>query len=247
MTPLSFVTPGDTPATLNTLLYGPPGTGKSVAACSAPGPILYVNSEGPTALLKARQLNPKTEIREVAFENAATLDQTYLYLKDHGGKERTVVLDTIGEAHRALLDSYGGERPTLQQYGDVNLKIERFVRALRDLPINVVLVAHEQIDDQDGALTRRPLTGGKKLPEVVMAMVDIVAYTGVVTGKDDAAPTYWGQVIEAEGRRCKDRSGALGEARQLDLTDWISTATAALAPPPNGDVEPINKSKRSAA
>lgn len=227
---LNFVEPGTAPSTLNVLLYGPPGTGKSVAATSAPGPVLVLNAEGEGGLFFARRQHGNAHIREVPFVDASTLDDVYLYLKE-SKQIKTVVVDSVGEVHRRLLENYGGERPTLQQHGDVNLKIERFVRSLRDLPLNVILVAHEQLDDVEGEQVRRPLTGGKKLPEVVMAMVDVVAYSSVLEGGEDE-PTRWvGQIVEANGRRAKDRSGALGKFRDLDLSEWISTATAAMAPP----------------
>jgi hypothetical protein len=34
--------------------------------------------------------------------------------------------------------------------------------------------------------------------------------------------------VEAQGRRAKDRSGALGVTRQLDLSEWIPVAVEAM-------------------
>lgn len=33
------------------------------------------------------------------------------------------------------------------------------------------------------------------------------------------------QLIEANGRRAKERSGLLGKTRDLDLTEWVEVAT----------------------
>lgn len=234
MSPLRFVEPEATPQTVNVLLYGPPGTGKTVGACSAPGPILVINAEGPGALLYARREYGDEKIREVRFEGKNTLDDAYTYLRSKQGGERTVVLDTIGEVYEALVTRFAnGGKVQLQHYGEVNTTIDRFVRALRDLDLNVVLVAHEQIDDEGGEITRRPATGGKKLPEKVMAQMDVVAYTGVAT--DDEGRRYMGQLVEANGRRAKDRSGVLGNARELDLTEWVETIAEAMRPVPIDD------------
>lgn len=222
---MRFVEASEAPPTLNICLYGPGGTGKTVGACSAPGPILVLNAEGPGALRFSRERYGDA-IREVEVTGAETLDESYLYLQKGEGGEKTVVIDTIGETYGKLLANFGGARPSLQNYGDTNVKIERFVRALRDLPINVVLICHEQVDDGDGEVTRRPMTGGKKLPEIIVAQMDVVAYTGVIPATEDEPARYVGQLVEAQGRRAKDRTGKLGEFRDLDLSEWIQVATS---------------------
>lgn len=228
---LEFVQPTAAPPTINALLYGPPGTGKSMGAATAPGPILYLNAEGPGATRLVHQTYGD-KIREVTVTGAKTLDEAFVYARDGGGGEQTLVIDTVGEVYRILLEEISGARPSLQNYGDVNIKIERFIRALRDLPINVVLIAHEQVDDEEGQATRRPMTGGKKLPEQVMAQVDVVAYTGVIPATDDQPRRYVGQLVEAKGRRAKSRwVDAFGEMRDLNLTEWVQTATAASSAP----------------
>lgn len=228
MSKLSFVEPKDVPPTINIGLYGPGGTGKSVAAASAPGPILYGNAEGETALLFARGLFGDDKIHEFPVSKAADLDALFLHMKD-GCEEKTFVLDTIGETYQRLVEELAGTgRASLQNYGDVNTKIERFVRAIRDLPINVVILAHEQVDDEEGEVTRRPLTGGKKLPEKIVAMMDVIGYTAVVPATEDEPAKYVAQLVEAKGRRAKDRSGALGVTRQLNLSEWIPVAVEAM-------------------
>lgn len=228
MSPLSFVKPSAAPPTLNTLLYGPPGTSKSTGASSAPGPILYGNAEGENALKFARRMYGDDKFHEVAITKKADLDALYMHMRN-GCDEATFVLDSVGEVYRVLIEEIGGDRPTIQNWGDVNTIIERFVRAIRDLPLNVVLICHEEIvrDEQTGEMLRQPVTGGRKLPAQLMAMVDVVAYTGVIPATDDEPTRYMAQLIAANGRHGKDRSGALGAARPIDLSEWIATAAAA--------------------
>lgn len=228
--PLEFVTTTDTPTALNMLLYGQPASGKTVGACSAPGPLLVVNAEGPSALAYARHLYGSM-IREVRFEGSQTLRAVCEYLRRGDGGEQTVVIDSVGEVYATLLKEIGGSQPQIQHYGKVNGQLIDLIRFLRNLDIHVVLVAHEQIDDsEEGGAVRRPATGTKKNPEEVMKHMDVVAYCGVVL-EDDKPPRYVGQLIPARGRRCKDRSGALGSNRDLDLTEWIEAFHTALAVP----------------
>lgn len=241
---LTFATPSTAPPTINVLLYGPPGTGKSMGAATAPGPILYLNAEGPGAVRLVHQTYGE-KIREVVVDGAKTLDEAFLYLRKGEGGEKTVVIDTVGEVYRVLLEEISGGRstPSLQNYGDVNTKIDRFVRALRDLEVNVVIIAHEQIEGEGDDQVRRPATGGKKLPEQVMAQVDVVAYTAVVPPTDDEPRKFMGQLVEAKGRRAKSRwMDALGSFRELDVSEWVDTVTAsttAAAP----DDEPLDKTE----
>lgn len=239
---LTFVQPSATEPTQNILLYGPPGTGKTIGATSAPGPVLVLNGEGPGGVRRAREIHGADKIREVKVTGKPVLDEAYLYLLERNGGEKTVVIDTVGEVYRILLEEIGGDRPTLQNWGDVNTIVERFVRALRDLEINVVLTCHEELvtDGTTGETMRQPVTGGKKLPGQLMAQVDIVAYTAVVT-HDGADPEYVAQLVAGAGRHAKDRSGRLGVTRKVDLTEWIKAATSAEVPAPAKGAQPREK------
>lgn len=227
---LTFVEPEVRSTTLNILLFGPPKSGKSVAACSAPGPVMVINAEGPEALMYARRHHRDKTILEVVFEGKQTLDDAYLYLQGpNKAGVRTLVLDSVGEIHSKLLEELGGFRPTQQNYGDVNAIIRRFVRAIRDLDVNVVLVCHEQIDDSDGDRIVRPKTGGRQLPEELMAMVSVVAYCGVAVTEEDGEKRqrYVAQLVSAGGRRAGDRTGVLGDFRDLDLEEWLDAVGVA--------------------
>lgn len=233
--PLQFTDPTARRPVLNMFLYGPPGSGKTTGALSAPGPVLYVNAEGGNAAMFGRRLHANTEIREVVVESGDTLNEALLYLRGDSDVQ-TVVLDSLGAIFQSVLEGYtGGAKPTLPQYGDTTTALERFCRALRDLPVNLVLVAHEQAvkDEESGQFEHLPYTGTNNpaLGVKLMAQADIVGFTGR-TEADDDHPTarYIAQLIPAGGRRGKDRTGLLGQFPELDLTDWINTYTQAIKP-----------------
>lgn len=73
--PLVFVDPAATDPTYRVCLWNAPGEGKSVAAASAPDPILVLNADRPSAYLFARKHHAGKDIREVRYEGPHTLTQ----------------------------------------------------------------------------------------------------------------------------------------------------------------------------
>lgn len=235
-TGLMFVDEPAAPDHLNVLLYGPTGSGKSTAAASAPGQILWVNSDGPNALAYARKTARASNkaIFEVRVEPGQDVRQTLRdvikHVRDHRPPEvQTVVVDTIAKVREALIAQLvvQSAKNSLQQYGDVAKALGGFVRTMRDLPVNLVILAHEDVQDADGDRIVRPLIGGA-LTETIPGEMDIVAYCSTHRG-DDKKVEYLGQLVEGRGRRAKDRSGGLGTVRPLDMAEWISTYRAALS------------------
>lgn len=232
MSEMKFETPEASQDAWNIVLYGPTGNGKTVGACSAPGPLLLVNAEGPDRSRKAHGLYGD-KIKEIKFDktNAAqVLEQVYFSAK--AGEFKTYVFDTAGEIYQAELDQRSASgKISLPMRGDAVEKLERYYRSLRDLPVNVVIVAQEQIDDQEDEAVRIPQVGPQKarLSGKVQEFASILSYIGVVPEEGDNPRRYVGQLVETAGRRAKDSSGSLGDFRDLDLTEWIEMASAAMS------------------
>ena len=232
--PLEFV---EAPEQLsaNIMLYGPPKTGKTVGACSAPGPILLVNADRPNATLYARYLHHDSEIREVKVHGLQTLIDVVNELNENSDGYASVVVDPVGELHRQVIEGISGRaiRPKLNDYGDVSVHIERFCRALCDLPVTAVFVMHEtsQKDEDSGGFERLPWTGTSNpaLGGKIMSMVDIIGYTGVIQNADGADPQYVAQLLPGGGRKGGARFGHLGAVRDVNITDWVARAEEDLA------------------
>jgi hypothetical protein len=240
---LTFVDAPPAPETYNVLAYGPPKSGKSTAAATAPGPILWVNAEGPGALSYARKVARErgTTINEVRIDRTVdarqTLRDVITYLRADVGngspQARTVVVDTIAKIREALIRQIvsPGAKNSIQQFGEVARILREFVQVLRDLPVNFVIIAHQDVSDAEGERIVRPLVGGA-LTEEIPGEVDVIAYTHSFVDDQSDPPTrrYVGQLVEARGRIAGDRSGGLGTVRDLDLTEWLADFRKALAP-----------------
>jgi hypothetical protein len=235
-TGLNFVEAAPAPTHFNGILYGPAKSGKSTAALTLPYPILYVNVEGPNALGFARKhTESRGRIHEVRIakdeDPRATLREVIRHVRS-GDKPQpaSVVVDTLGKVREQLIAHMveAGSKNTLQQFGEVAKVIKEFVGLLRDEPVHLWLICHEDIKDGDGdGRIVQPLIGGATTA-YVMGEVDVIAYTGAVTTSDGTK--YLGQLVEGRGRRAGDRSGALGAARELDLAEWWGVYRDALTP-----------------
>ena len=235
---LTFVEEATAPETFNVLLYGPTGSGKSTAAATAPGPLLWVNAEGPGALAFPRKVAARrgTKIHEVRVETGISVKGTLKDVVWHIKLRKepvvnTVVVDTVAKVRDALIRQIvsPGSKNTIQQFGEVARILEEYVRVMRDLAVNLVLICHEEVADAEGERIVQPLIGGSLTPKIPAEM-DVVAFCGAAKDEQTDEVRYLGQLVESRGRRTKDRSGGLGQVRSLDLTEWLGAYRAALAP-----------------
>ncbi len=237
---LAFINTDEQRDTFNCMLFGPMGTGKSVGAATSPGPILWINAEGEGAIQYPKKVakDRGTDILEVRLparggDYKGTLSEVMGYYRNPTGPEpKTVVIDTIG-ALRGLLAKQivvGPGNKSRDQWGEVADILRDFVLFFRDKPVNLVILAHEDIQDEDGERIVEPKIGGALQTDIPKEL-DVVAYTGVIRDQDSGDLSYHGQFVGHHGRRCKDRSGGgLGEHRPIDVSEWLETFRAALAP-----------------
>jgi hypothetical protein len=236
MTPanLKLVQPTADP-NMNAFLYGRPKTGKTLAAASAPKPLLYLNGDSGNA---TRLAHARYQFDEVAVEGLQTFVDVTNALEAPNSPYKTVVLDPLVEVFRLVLESMTDRvlHPSLPAIGDAGTHLERFIRKLIELPVNVVLVAHEGDpikNDQTGEVEYLPLvttrTGSPVFAAKIMAIVDVIGYTGIVR-QADTDPKYVAQLIDGAGRRGGDRFGVLGASREMNLTEWADLARSAMSP-----------------
>lgn len=217
-------------------LYAASGEGKTVAACSAPKPLLVINADRPSAYVFAAKFHGLTRgatgtLREMRYEDEATLSSAYAYLRsDEGNDVRTVILDPVGNIYDALRLSgkfIRAEDGDID-YDAVNAKVVGFVRELRKLDVNVVLIGHEKVNDsgkrKDGKTY--PAFGGMTLINKLLGEMDVVAHVERYQRRDpetgELGEVQWiGQIAPVDNLVGKGYGLALGDRRILDLARWI--------------------------
>jgi hypothetical protein len=216
----------------NFCLYGPPKSGKSLGAASAPGSILYLNADTENSLYLAHKFYPG-KIQEAEVEGLQTLIEATNLVKAQtasGNREiETVVLDPVGDIYRKVIESASNKaiRPTLNQYGDTGVYLERFCRDMCAQPVNFVIVAHEfpQADETTGEVDRLLWTGTKSgsqaMTQKILGMVDVVGYTALLIDEASGKKQYVAQLVTDKGRKGGDRFGVLGNWQPLNLASWI--------------------------
>jgi hypothetical protein len=228
---------------VNVLLYGPPKSGKTAGACSMPGGVLLLNADLPNAAWYAHSQDPEGRIGELQYGGLAMLAEIVTMVQQPvaSGAERvwdTVVVDTVGELYRRLLDEVSDDalRKTLPQYGDAGTYVERFCRALCEAAINAVFVCHEAPikNEATGEFESLPLTGTSNpaLGQKLMGMVDVIGWTHRFE-QEDGTVEYVAQLVTEQGRRGGDRFDVLNEGpgyRRLNLAEWMEAIRKKTAP-----------------
>jgi hypothetical protein len=244
---LTFEDP--TPRTeLSILLYGPGGIGKTVAATSAPEPILYLNADGPNALRYARIKHYGRDIRELKVTGRDTIEQAYLYALDPESGVKSVVWDSLGRIYDLVLADLAKDdkHPTLPERQDVNTFLERHILALLELPVHTVLVAHDNPvvvagnEDEGGTYELFPFCGTSKptLAKKIMRPLDIVGYCGRIEPENDGEkPRFVAQLFFGGGRHGKDRTDVIGPVADLDLAAWAHLNEVACTQVANDDTD----------
>lgn len=207
----------------NMLVYGKAGVGKTMLAGSAYGVremqrVLLVDIEGGALTLR----KPYPNIEQVRVESWSDMQKVYdaLFAGGHGYK--TVILDSVTEIQKMNMDSImralvekADERdmdvPSLREWGKNLEQTRRFVRAFRDLPMNVIFTALVREDkDRMGRPVNLPSLSGKMAGEV-SAFLDIVLYYSIkeIQGEKGPEQVRVLQSAATESTIAKDRSGLL--------------------------------------
>lgn len=231
-TGLTFVDPDEVDPTWRVCLWAAPGEGKSVAAASAPTPIVVLSADRPSAYLFARKHHglSKDDLREVRYRDLDTLVEVYRYIRDNP-EVRTLIIDPFVNVVDAVVDDAPLKPDGDPNYQWSNKKLLDFVKSLREFDINVVLVTHERLNDgKKGDGKMYPALGGPTLINKLLGEMDICAHIESRTTGEDGERQWFGQIQPVNNLVCKDGTNALGERRIANLTRWFEVATESTKP-----------------
>lgn len=212
----------DIPPYINLLVYGESGVGKTLLAGSAQAvpemaPVLFVDIEGGTLTLR----NHYPEVDVVRVTNFSDMSDVHKELARGDSPYNTIVLDSLTEIQKFSM--YGimtelmkkeddKERdpdvPGMREWGKNIEQMRRFVRAFRDLPMNVIFTSLAQQDKnpKTGISQWKPQLSGKLSSEVA-AFMDIVLYMYILEVEEEQRRFLL--AAQTENHIAKDRTGRL--------------------------------------
>lgn len=212
---------------LKILSYGGPGSGKTHFACSMARRFKALGLSAEAGLLTARNIkdaagNP-IPIDFVDIESYEDLEGIYHSLKNKAKTAdydfslvEAVFIDSITEIQdkckQSILKQSKGDAMEMRDWGVLAQKIERMVRAFRDLPVHFITTALEEneTDKVTGEVQVWPMLQGsvqRKLP----AYFDIVLYHTAKEIEKDGVKRIgrWALTSNTGKYQGKDRSGRL--------------------------------------
>lgn len=205
------------------MIYGEPGVGKTYLAGTAmdlkdTAPLLVIDIDGGITTLRHRKNIDVIQVRSFGQLIMAYRD-LFDAIPSDGGKfpYGTICIDTLSELQQLDLaevmkgfakinDKLDEDIPDQRGYGKSGTHMRKIVRALRDLPCNVIFNCHSQSErDNNMRLVHQPKLIGK-LKVDIPGFLDIVGLLRVEATADGVTRSL--QFQKTETCIAKDRTGA---------------------------------------
>lgn len=191
---------------LSILVHAPSKAGKSYLADTAPGPRLFLDSEGNSRFLRSRKVvwentfQPPPEYDGtwdtciVFVRDFTALTQAYQWLGAGKHQFRSVIIDSLTDVQQRCVDMIAGvEAMRIQDYGELARKVSSQVRQYRDLlvhptnPLDCVVYTCMTKVSQEG--THYPYVQGQ-LATTLPYYVDLVTYLKAQYEEDGTSKRY---------------------------------------------------------
>lgn len=198
---------------IKVLVHGRPGVGKTTLCATAPNPIIISAESGLLSL--ADYKIPAIEIASID-----DLYEAYDYvMTGEGNSYETICLDSVSEiAERILSDEKDNYKDGRKAYGEMQDRMEKLLRAFRDIPGRNVYFSckQEKVQSDTGALLLGPSMPGKNLSQGIGYFFDEEFCLAV--GQDENGTYRYLQTQPDAVVEAKDRSGKLDIIERPDLS-----------------------------
>ncbi len=155
------------------LIYGQPGIGKTSAAFTAKAPLLLDFDRGAHRSAFRKDSVPVDSWAEVAVLSPADLKPYQTIIVDTGGRALDALTAHLIRENPKLARSSGAL--TLPGFGELKAAFTGWIKQLRQLAKDVVILAHDAEDKQGDDLIVRPDFQGGSRQEVIKA-ADAIGY-----------------------------------------------------------------------
>jgi len=233
------------------LVIGGTGTGKTyLCATAAEGDKVVIGLAEPQGMTTIRMANPEAIVFPIGWREpdhelyeklangelnrdvlgAYDLDQFAGFVQEHHAEIDAAALDGITEAQEViqnyflLLSGKGHETPSLDEFQKITKRVHKYIRKLRDLPVNFLCTALQQEDvlSDSNKVIKRMLIGGQRLRERIPQMFTAVGMLGRVEGEEESQ-----HVAMFSGRKdCQTKPyGKLRLEQPPDFKEWVKLIT----------------------
>lgn len=225
------------------LVYGEPGVGKTPFAASAPNALILDGDGGLESAIASGSTAKKWALTDW---NDAT--DAFEYLRGGGHKDfEWLVLDGITlfqeRGMDMIMEDLVAQKPHRKiylpdkgEYGQNMNRLGKFLRDLKNLPINQVWTAHAvmlETEQPDGSFITRmmPQVQGRGMAQKACGYVGIVAHLeSIASKKDEDKEIPVLSTRRRDGWYGKDRYGAIGRMLNPSVPKVVAAIEAKLDP-----------------
>lgn len=214
---------------IKALVYGLSGIGKTALAATTGDLANTVIASAENGLLSLREYDIDVQVIDTIDDLYSLWD--WLTTDPAGLSKKWLIVDSISEIAEVILINQkkvtvnGKLVDPRQAYGAMQDQMIALIRAFRDLPLNVVMIAKcEKAQDENGRMLNYPSTPGNKLGQQLPYLFDEVWAMRIQ--KDASGIDH--RVIQTQpcfNWTAKDRSGSLDDLEKPNLAEILAKIT----------------------